>query len=52
MELYPCDLCGSDDLAEIACAPTYMAGRPLHVCNSCGMVQVAFRKTPEEVKTA
>ena len=52
MELYPCDLCGSDDLAEITCAPTYMAGRPLHVCNSCGMVQVAFRKTPEEVKTA
>ncbi|MEK9673578.1 MAG: class I SAM-dependent methyltransferase [Rhodospirillaceae bacterium] len=52
MQLYPCELCGSEDLAEITCAPRYMAGRPLHVCRACGMVQVAFRKTPEEVKAA
>ncbi len=52
MREYPCNLCGSDDLAEIACAPTYMAGRPLHVCRSCGMVQVAHRKTPEEIKAS
>lgn len=52
MRTYPCDLCGSNDLADVACAPTYMAGRPLHVCRTCGMVQVAHRKTPEEVKSA
>lgn len=52
MRDYPCDLCGSSDLSEIACAPTYMAGRPLHVCNACGMVQVAHRKSPEEIKAA
>ncbi|MEQ8227233.1 MAG: class I SAM-dependent methyltransferase [Rhodospirillales bacterium] len=52
MQNYPCDLCKSEDLAEIACAPTYMAGRSLHVCKSCGMVQVAHRKTPEGIRAA
>ena len=52
MQDHPCDLCGSADLREIACAPTYMAGRPLHVCASCGMVQVAHRKTAAEIKAA
>tara|TARA_R110001592_G_scaffold161973_1_gene394892 strand:+ start:38919 stop:39818 length:900 start_codon:yes stop_codon:yes gene_type:complete len=52
MRDYPCDLCGNDEMSEIACAPTYMAGRDLHVCRSCGMVQVAHRKTPDEIKAA
>lgn len=52
MHLYPCDLCNSDDLAEIDCAPYYMGGRPLHVCRTCGMVQAAYRKTAQEVKAA
>lgn len=52
MRDYPCDLCGGGDLSEIACAPIYMAGRQLHVCNTCGMVQVAHRKSPDEIKAA
>ncbi len=48
--LYPCDLCGSDDLAEIACAPHYTAGRPVHVCRGCGFVQVALRHPPEALQ--
>jgi ubiquinone/menaquinone biosynthesis C-methylase UbiE len=52
MREYPCDLCGSEDLAAVACAPTYMAGRDLHVCRSCGMVQVAHRAEPDEIKAA
>ncbi len=48
--LYPCDLCTSQDLAEIPAAPHYMDGRPLHVCRSCGFVQAAYRRTPEALQ--
>ena len=48
--LYPCDLCTSQDLAEIPAAPHYMDGRPLHVCNACGFVQAAYRRTPEALQ--
>jgi 2-polyprenyl-3-methyl-5-hydroxy-6-metoxy-1,4-benzoquinol methylase len=48
--LYPCDLCGSEDLAEIPCAPHYMDVRPLHVCKDCGFIQAAYRRTPEALQ--
>lgn len=48
--LYPCDLCGSADLAEIPVAPHYMDGRPLHVCRNCGFIQAAYRRTPEALQ--
>ncbi len=48
--LYPCDLCGSTELAEVPCTPHYMAGRPLHVCKDCGFVQAAYRRTPEALQ--
>lgn len=50
MQDYPCDLCGGTNLLAVDCAPRYMAGRPLHVCGDCAQVQVAHRKTPEELR--
>ena len=48
--LYPCDLCESNDLAEIPAAPHYMDGKPLHVCKQCGFIQAAYRRSPEALQ--
>lgn len=47
--LFPCELCGSEDFAEIAEAKLYTADQPVHVCKGCGFVQVINRRPPEAV---
>ncbi len=42
---FPCDLCASDDAAEIPEARSYTGGHPIHVCNGCGFVYVRRRRS-------
>jgi len=49
---HDCDLCGSTDAAEIACAPGYTDGQPIHVCRGCGFVYVRRRRSYEEISRA
>ena len=49
IESWPCDLCGSDEAAEIECARLYTDGEPLHVCCSCGFVHVRNRRSAEAI---
>lgn len=46
---YSCDVCGSDDAAEIDIAPLYTNGQPLHVCKGCGNVYVRRRRNFDEI---
>jgi SAM-dependent methyltransferase len=50
--LFPCELCGGEDFAEIAEAKLYTAGQPVHVCKKCGFVQVISRRTAEAIAKA
>jgi len=50
LTLYPCDLCSGTDLAEVEASKHYSGGWPIHVCRDCGFVQVALRRTPEEIQ--
>jgi 2-polyprenyl-3-methyl-5-hydroxy-6-metoxy-1,4-benzoquinol methylase len=52
LTLYPCDLCGSTDLAEVPSSKHYSGGWPIHVCRGCGFVQVAWRRSPEAIQKA
>lgn len=45
MKDWPCDLCGSEDAAEIEPARHYTNGAPLHVCRNCGFVFVRRRRS-------
>ena len=45
----PCDVCGTDDAAEISCAPAYTKGQHIHVCKQCGFVYVKMRRSFEAV---
>ena len=45
MKDWPCDLCGSEDAAEIEPARRYTNGAPLHVCRNCGFVFVRRRRS-------
>lgn len=47
--LFPCELCGSDDLVEIPELGEHTAGQPIHVCKNCGLVQVIRRRGPERI---
>ena len=46
---YPCDLCGSEDAAEIEVARLYMDGQQLHTCRGCGFVQVRRRRSAQDI---
>ena len=46
---FDCDLCGSDDAAEIEIAPSYTDGQPIHVCTNCGFVYVRKRRSASEI---
>ncbi len=46
---FSCDLCGSDDAAEIPEAKHYTAGQPLHVCRTCGFVFVRSRRSAQAI---
>lgn len=50
LTLYPCDLCSGTALAEVPASEHYSGGWPIHVCRDCGFVQVALRRTPEEIQ--
>lgn len=43
--VFPCDVCGADNPAEIQCAGEYTGGQPLHVCKECGFVYVRTRRS-------
>jgi len=47
-----CDVCGSDDAAEITCLEKYSGGRPIHVCRNCGFVYVRKRRSFQEIADA
>lgn len=49
---HSCDICGSDEAAEIAVARRYTAGQPIHVCCNCGFVYVRRRRSAEEIARA
>ena len=44
-----CDLCGSVDAAEIACARIYTGDQPVHVCKTCGLVYVKRRRSAQAI---
>ncbi|MBT7485278.1 MAG: hypothetical protein HN673_02840, partial [Rhodospirillales bacterium] len=44
-----CDLCGSDDAAEIECSNFYTNNQPLHVCKSCGLVYIKARRSANRI---
>ena len=46
---FPCDLCGSDDCAEIEVARHYMGEGRLHVCKECGFVYVRRRRSAQAI---
>jgi len=46
---FPCDLCGSDDCAEIEVARHYMGDGRLHVCKECGFVYVRQRRSAQAI---
>lgn len=50
MKTYDCDLCGSKDLHAMEVLRRYTGEWDLHVCKDCGFVQVARRRTPEELQ--
>jgi 2-polyprenyl-3-methyl-5-hydroxy-6-metoxy-1,4-benzoquinol methylase len=52
LTLYPCDLCGGRDLAEVPASKHYSGGWPVHVCRGCGFVQVAERRAPDAIQKA
>ncbi len=47
--LFPCELCGGHDFADVPVAPLYMNGQSLQVCKGCGFVQVTHRRSPERI---
>ena len=46
---FPCDLCGSNDAAEIPEAQHYTGGHPIHVCRGCGFVYVRRRRSASAI---
>jgi len=49
---FPCDLCGSDNCAEIEAARHYMGAERLHVCRECGFVYVRRRRSAQAIADA
>jgi len=47
--VFPCDLCGTDDPAEIVVARRYTNDQPLHVCKNCGFVYVRERRSAQDI---
>lgn len=50
MKTYNCDLCDSSELEAIEVLRRYTGEWDLHVCRGCGFVQIARRRTPEELQ--
>ncbi len=50
MKTYDCDLCGSSELEAIEVLRRYTGDWDLHVCTGCGFVQIARRRTPQELQ--
>lgn len=50
VKTHPCDLCGSDDCAEISVLSEYSKDRqPTHVCKDCGFVYVRDRRSADAI---
>jgi SAM-dependent methyltransferase len=47
--IFPCDICGSDDAAEVPEARLYNDGTPIHVCRSCGFVYCRERRSAQAI---
>lgn len=48
-EIFPCDLCGSEEAEEITAALKYTDKQPLHVCKNCGFVHVKQRRSANRI---
>lgn len=48
-EIFPCDLCGSEEAEEITAALKYTDNQPLHVCKNCGFVHVKQRRSANRI---
>lgn len=44
-----CIVCDGKAFREIAVAKLYTGGKPIHVCERCGMVQVLARRSPADI---
>ena len=49
VQVFACDVCGSDDPAEIEVARLYTGNRPFHVCKACGLVYARERRSEQAV---
>lgn len=48
--IYDCDICGSNDAAEISVTGRYtLNGEPIHVCKNCGFVYVRERRSAADI---
>ena len=47
--IHDCDLCGSDDAAEIEVALHYTRNQPLHVCKNCGFIFARKRRSAQRI---
>jgi len=50
--VHKCDLCESDDAAEIEVARHYTNNQALHVCKNCGFVYVRMRRSATRIAEA
>lgn len=48
-QIFPCDLCGSDNAVELPHVRHYTDDQPIHVCKKCGLVYVRERRAIQEV---
>ena len=49
VEIFPCDLCGGDDPAEIEVARFYTGGQRVYVCRNCGLIYARERRSEQAI---
>lgn len=47
--IHNCDLCGSDNAAEISVLNSYTDNQPVHVCRQCGFVHIRRRRSATSI---
>ncbi len=49
IDVFSCDLCGSDDAVEVPHAREYTNDQPIHICKQCGFVYVKNRRNATDI---